>query len=193
MSQRICFYKNKSQLFLKGLVCECLNEFKEWYLNIYLENEEKDNYVLYKHLNKIIDLNNEFNEMEQELIDEITAEFIGTFLDIEQQNYIELVFPFVNKIYYIKNTEDILKTEDSDFIKLWDIIIKGRSIKNNKFFDGYTNNYKIGFLSKSEYLDIKEKIEKHFTNKIKKDNGFGLVLQAIENMNLCKEMIITIE
>ena len=192
MGQRICFYKNKSQFFLKELVCECFSEFKEWYLNVYLENEEKDEYILYKYLSKIIDLSNIFDDTEQKVIDEITADFVGGFLDTKNQNHAELVLPMMYTRHYVENTEDILKTQDNDFIELWNIIINGRSIKNNKPFDSFTDDLKIGFLTKNEYLNLKGKIEKYFSTEMD-IKGVKFVLQAIENMNLCKEMIITIE
>ena len=70
-----------------------------------------------------------------------------------------------NKLEYDKSTEMVLQTSDKDFIKLWNFLIQGRYLKDIEEFDSFTNDYKIGFINRQEYLLLKSKIEFHFGNK----------------------------
>jgi len=92
----------------------------------------------------------------------------------------------------------VLATKDEDLIRLWNYIIKGRSLKDNTDFDSYTNDYKIGFLAFTEYMLLKEKIETYFGNieTIKKksnpgSSGLEFVSQAIDEIADNKNELIT--
>ncbi|MDR1157393.1 MAG: hypothetical protein LBK75_03680 [Oscillospiraceae bacterium] len=158
-----------------------------------------DEYVLYKHLTKSIDLKDGFEELSDELLNEITAEFIGAYCDSAGNKEIELLKPFMNKWRYNESTKLILKTNDVDMIRLWEIIINGRSIKDGKRFKSFTNDYKVGYLSGSEYKKLNEKLKNHFgdinMDTLNEQNeGMAYVSQAINEMEKHGgEMIIGIE
>jgi hypothetical protein len=202
MGQRISFYKNNSEYSIKELLIENYSVFKDWYLNVYLSDEEKNNYILYKYLIKNINLKDNFKNLKHKLINEILADFVGCYCNTteiinKQDRYLELILPFVNKWNYNDSTKEVYKIKDKQFINLWNIIINGRSLKDDKKFESYTNEFKVGYLSRNEYDILKEKIEHNFKNiEINNKETFGIscALQAINEMgNYNKEMVITIE
>ena len=174
-------------------------------MNVYLKEEVKDDFILYKYLRKGINLQNNFENMEQDLVDEIMQEFIGCYCDFEEgQHLLKIIGPLLSKWRYYKSTKIVLETNDKEFIKLWNFIIKGRSLKNiDNNFNGYTNEFKTGFLSEFEYKKLEEKIVYYFEkikiindNKTRVDNdysGLSYVLEAIKEMEFGNEMITAIE
>ncbi|MDR1284789.1 MAG: hypothetical protein LBJ88_01150 [Campylobacteraceae bacterium] len=197
MGQRICFYKINSPFTLKEWICEEFNVFRNWYLDIYVSGENRDEYILCKYLTKIINFKKEFNELSNELLNEIMAEFIGVYCDLTQTKKIELMEPFMNKRRYDKSTKLILNTSDKELICLWKIIINGRSIKDGKCFKSFTNDYKVGYLSSNECKKLEEKIKQYFGNinadtLTEENEGIVYALQAINEMQ-GKDMVIGIE
>ncbi len=148
---------------------ENYSEFRTWYLDydkssIEEFNEPFGNEILKDYFKQERNLQTDFGSLDKSFIDELTSVFIGTYCDLtDQQNKIfEFFGPMFNKWRYEESTKKVGKTNDKVFIDLWTYITKGRSLKDNLDFDSLTNEYKIGFLDRQEYLLLKSKIELYF-------------------------------
>jgi len=171
MGQRISYFKNNFDKGLKDLLFENYIKFRQWYLDYDKYsmdefNEPYGNEKLIAYFNQNMDLQTDFGNLDKNFIDELTAEFIGSYYDTthQQNDMLEFYGPCINKWEYDKSTEMVLQTNDKDFIKLWNFLILGRSLKDNEEFDSFTNDYKIGFINRQEYLLLKSNIEFHFGN-----------------------------
>lgn len=169
MGQRISFFKNNFDKRLKDLLFDNYSKFWTWYLDNYKSsieefNEPFGNELLIKYFKQDRDFHAEFESLDKKFIDELTSEFIGTYYDLTSQDndILELFGPMFNKSRYDESTKMVTKTNDNDFIELWTYLTKGRSIKDKLHFESFTNEYKIGFLDRQEYLLLKSKIEFYF-------------------------------
>jgi uncharacterized protein Usg len=169
MGQRISYFKNNFGKGLKDLLFENYSKFRAWYLDFdkcSMEefNESFGNEIIKDYFKQERNLSVEFGTLDQKFVDELTSEFIGTYYDLTYQHNEILDFfgPMFNKWRYVESTKLVLKTNDSDFIDLWTYITKGRSLKDGLYFDSFTNEYKIGYLDRQEYLLLRSKIEYHF-------------------------------
>ena len=205
MGQRITYFKSNSGKGLKETIFDNYPSFRQWYLETDHSSVEEfhepfgnENLKNYLKQNTAFKLN--FDNLEKNLIDELTAEFIGSYCDLtDRDNHLFRLFgPAMNKWRYAESSEMVLATKDEDLIRLCNYIIKGRSLKDNTDFDSYTNDYKIGFLAFTEYMLLKEKIETYFGNidTIKKksnpgSSGLEFVSQAIDEIADSKNELIT--
>jgi hypothetical protein len=169
MGQRISYFKNNFSKGLKNILFENYSKFRTWYLDydkssIQEFNESFGNEILKDYFKQERNLEAEFENLDKNFIDELTSEFIGTYYDLTHQNndIFEFFGPMFNKWRYDKSTKMVSKTNDTEFVELWSNLTKGRSLKDDLHFDSFTNEYKIGFLYRQEYLLLKSKIELHF-------------------------------
>ena len=201
MGQRISYLKNNFDKGLKDLLFENYSNFRTWYLDYDKSsmeeyNEPFGNEVLKDYFKQYRDFEADFENLDKNFIDELTSEFIGTYYDLTSQdnNILEFFGPMYNKWRYDESTTLVSKTKDSEFIELWTYLIKGRSLKDRLYFESLTNEYKIGFLDRQEYLQLKSKIEFHFgdTETISpKNSGFVYVLIALNELTEKNKEIIT--
>lgn len=171
MGQRISFFRNNFSYDLKSLLKVNYEDFKQEYLKYEKDslqefNEPFGNEELKKFLIKNCELP-DFNILDKKIIDELTAEFIGFYCDLfdKNANILDFFGPCMNKKNYHRSNELILKTKDKRLIKLWNYLIKGRSLKDYNEFKSYTNDYQIGFLCKKEIEELKNKITQYFGDK----------------------------
>lgn len=170
MGQRISYFKNNFNKSLKELVIEHFSAFKTWYLEeekIAREEfgEDFGSEELKFYLNQNTALRADFDGLDKSLVDELIADFIGYYVDVNDREgtILELFGPTVGKWRYESSTEMVAATEDEEFIRLWTCLIKGRSLKDDKAgFNSYSNEEKIGFLTFSEQSSLKRKIESYF-------------------------------
>ncbi len=169
MGQRISYFKNNYNKGLKELLFDNYSNFRQWYLDFDKSsmdefNEPFGNEKLKEYFNQDNDLQTDFATLNKKFIDELTSEFIGTYYDFTHQNnnIFDFFGPVFNKWRYDESTGMVLKTSDTEFIELWSYLIEGRSLKDKLYFDSLTNEHKIGFLDRQEYLLLKSKIELHF-------------------------------
>lgn len=169
MGQRISYFKNNFGKTLKDLIFENFSSFRQWYLEMDKSSmadfkEPFGNEKVKNYFNLNPNFETDFEKLDKKLVDELTSEFIGSYCDLTDRDskLLELFGPTMNKWRYVKSGEIILLTKDEDFIRLWNYVIKGRSLKDNAQFDSYTNDYKIGFLTFGEHRLLKEKIESYF-------------------------------
>ena len=170
MGQRICYYKNNSGKGLKDLIVENFSIFRQWHLDRAKSSMEEFNEpfgdeTLDSYLRQEDILNFDLNKLDKQLIDELTAKFIDYWNTIDGDGKIlEFFGPTVSKNQYDGSTEMVLRTDEKDFIQLWNFLIKGRSLKDNADFKSYSNEDKIGFLAFDENRLLLTKIELHFGN-----------------------------
>jgi hypothetical protein len=169
MGQRLSYFKNNFDKGLKDLIVENFVEFRQWYLDYDKSsmvefNEPFGSEKLKVYFRKKTDFKSEFDKLDKKLIDEVTSEFIGTYYDLthHENECLEFFGPSMSIWRYEESNKMILATKDIQLLKLWNFIIKGRSIADNLEFNSYTNEYKIGFLSRQECYLLKNKIEQYF-------------------------------
>lgn len=169
MGQRISYFKNNFGKGLKELIFENFSSFQQWYLDtdkssIDEFNEPFGNDTLKDYFKQARDLQGDFEILDKNFIDELTSEFIGSYYDLTHQHndIFEFFGPTMSIWRYAESDKMVSATYDKDFIELWTFITKGRSLKDNLHFDSLTNEYKIGFINRQEYLLLKSKIEFHF-------------------------------
>lgn len=169
MGQRVSYFKNNFGKGLKELIFENFLSFQQWYLDtdkssIEEFNEPFGNDNLKEYFKQARDLQEDFETLDKHFIDELTSEFIGSYYDLTHQHndMLEFFGPTMSVWRYAESDKMVSATYDQDFIELWTFITKGRSLKDNLHFDSFTNEYKIGFINRQEYLLLKSKIEFHF-------------------------------
>jgi hypothetical protein len=169
MGQRIIFFKNDFNKGLTKLLFDNYSMFKHWYLDCDKSSMEEFNEPfgskeLKTYFKNETDFIAEFDNLDKQLIDEVSSEFIGNYCDLTDRDGIILKCfgPTMSKRRYDQSSEMVTATKDINFIKLWTYIVKGRSLKDNKDFNSYTNSYKIGFLDRQEIEELKNKIEYYF-------------------------------
>jgi len=171
MGQRISYYKNNYDKGLKELLFDNYSNFRQWYLDFDKSsidefNEPFGNESLKEYFIQDRDLEMDFATLDKKFIDELTSEFVGTYYDLshQQNDILDFSGPTMSVWRYDESNKMVSATKDKDFIELWTFITKGRSLKDRLQFDSFTNEYKIGFLNRDEYLLLKSKIEFHFGN-----------------------------
>lgn len=207
MGIRISYFKNNFKKGLKEVIIENFTAFQEWYLNRHNESMEEfgepfGTEELKAYFAQNPNFEKDFDTLEKMLLDEITSEFIGNYCDLWDRDSLMLEFfgPSIYKRWYEASTEIVIATQDQEFIKLWNYLIKGRSLRDNAPFDDYNKEDNIGFLDLSEIAVLKEKIGFHFGDKdaVRKygaedDKSTGLicVLNALEELDDRNVEIIT--
>ncbi|MFV0513403.1 MAG: hypothetical protein ACK5MY_07200 [Jhaorihella sp.] len=201
MGQRISYFKNNFDEGLKDLLFDNYSKYRTWYLDFDKSsmeefNEPFGNVTLKEYFKQDRNLQTDFENLDKNFIDELTSEFIGTYYDLTSQDndILEFFGPMFNKWRYDESTKMVSKTNDREFIELWTYLTKGRSLKDNLYFESLTNEYKIGFLDRQEYLQFKSKIESHFGDieTIRpKNSGLEYVLSALNELREKNKEIIT--
>ena len=196
MGTRLSFYKiNPPYSHLKEVIFENFECFRNWYL----EYPDEINTNIFEYIeNENLFINN-FNILDQRIVDEITSCFLGLF-DNSMGAFFKYCGPDVRPIHYINSTNLIMKTGDEMLIEFWNIMINGRSIKNGKYHNGYDNDFKVGYLSKIECNKMSEKMKKYFIdieNIIKitggKKLGIECILQLFNDIeNYKNELVISV-
>ena len=169
MGQRISFFKNNYNIGLKDLLINNYSIFRQWYLDSDKSSREEfnetfGNECIIDYFKKDLDFISEFNNLDKKIIDELTSDFIGSYCDLtdRESKILEFFGPTMSVWRYDESNKMVSRTNDRDFIELWTFITRGRSLKDNKQFESYTNEYKIGFINRQEYILLKSKIEFYF-------------------------------
>jgi len=197
MGKRLSFYKiNPPYSHLKEVVFERFDDFRKWYLEY--PNEININILKYIENDNLFKIN--FDMLDQQIVDEIVSCFLGLFDDSENI-FFKPFGPDVHPKKFTSSTNLVLETKDTTLIGLWKILFNGRSLKDGKYFNGYNNDFKIGFLSNIECDQFKEIMAKYFINieyvknNFKEEEGLGIVLLLTvlnEIMGYEGELIISI-
>lgn len=211
MGRRISYFKIPKHTQVKDLIFDNFGAFRQWFLDedkasMDEFNEPFGNVNLTSYLSQNTDFKADFDNLEKSLIDELTAEFIGGYCDARGE-LLERFGHSMSQWRYEQSTQMVIATKDEIFIRLWDYLVKGRSLKDGATFDSYTNECKVGFLAFGEHRLLNEKIIQYFgkVEDVKMDSwfifkddpktaGFEYVLRALDAMGDYKnELIILID
>jgi hypothetical protein len=171
MGQRISYLKNNFGKGLKDLIIENYVNYRNWYLeeeklslDEYDENFGEENLKLFFRENPI--LKNNLENLNITLVNQLTSEFVNPFCDLthKENNILNHCGPSMYTRGYFKSSELVYKTKDNEFIELWNYLINGRSLIDNKEFIDYSKDFKIGYLTYIEQINLKQKIEQYFGN-----------------------------
>ena len=171
MGRRIHFYKNDSGKELKLLIIKHFDKFNKWHcekdkawVEKYDEPYSHEKVLAFFEKNKSFPEN--ITHVDQRIIDEITSDFVTeyTATDAPLENLFDFFGPTMATWRYDESTKMVLKSDNQELIKLWNYVIKGRSLKDDSNFNGFSNEYKIGFLNHDEQRTLKKHIEAHFGN-----------------------------
>ena len=210
MGQRIRYFKNNNNKEIKDLIAAHYGDFRQWFLDhdqssIAEFNEPFGNEIFKNYLIQNTDCEAGFEHLDKQLTDELTAEFIGGYCESPEadNNILEFFGPAMSNWRYDLSTQRIIDTEDQEFIRLWNYLIKGRSLKDDAAFVSYSNECKIGFLTFDEHRLVKRKIETYFGNieKLQKrywwankeqNDGLCYVLTALNAMTMDNNELISV-
>ena len=160
MGIRIEYYKTNSKKSINEILKENYPKFRTWYL-------EREN--LYGNIGEIefvefLKNNTEFKieNVDKKILDELFEEMM---LEYESSDdFIENIGSSLSKWRYEKSNNLINKTQNNELKILWNYITKGRSLKNNLEYNGYSNDYKMSFLLKNEQEKLKKLLLNTFGN-----------------------------
>ncbi|XZF13964.1 hypothetical protein ACTHGU_19470 [Chitinophagaceae bacterium MMS25-I14] len=177
---------------LKDLMFENYADFRQWFTDEHKNSMKEFNQPLaderlISFLKTTDDLEACFNDLDKNLIDELTSVFIGIYWDWSGNHTLDLIGPLINKWRYSESTKLVIHTGNAEFIKLWSFLINGRSLKDNEAFDSYTNNYYIGFLTRDECFRLQKFIQQYLATmesikELENTEGLKYVLQAIKKL-----------
>lgn len=141
--------------------------FRQWYLDMAASSMEEpfSNAEFHHYLQKNSILKFDSATLDKRTLDELTSEFVGSYCDLtdDRGEILELFGSCCNKWRYEKSTAMVVQTADRVFINLWNyIIVQGRSLYDNRTFEGLTDDMKIGFLTYNERRTLQKKIEVYF-------------------------------
>ena len=193
MGVRIAFYETTDGKSLLENFNRTFVEFKEWLLaenkkSINDFNERIISNEIQTFLEKSGD-NINFKEISQELLDELTNEYLLTFCDYGKgKSNVNLIGPLISRHKY-NNSFDIIKdTKDEKLIEFWNYLKLGRSLKNDKEFRT-TETDLIGFWHKNEIDYIRSKIKSISVDDI----GIECISDVLSEIDEKTELIFNIE
>jgi hypothetical protein len=196
MGVRINYHISKEGKGLWELIEENYTQFREWCIDMQEESEKEYNEDMFNPDLILFLLDNEnlpsIDSLEQDILDEIVKEFIGSYCDIGKgKKLLELLSPWMNVRNYISTIPAIQKTKNEVLIKFWDYLISGRSLKNNNRFLS-NDHFLVGFFTIQEQQQFLKLILEYFGSS-PNDKGLTYILQVLNEIkNLRTELIITV-
>ena len=142
-------------------------DFRNWFLQEHSDSMEEFNEELgSESLNTFLEFNKnlpDVSDIEQNTVDEIAGEFIGTYCDYGNgTELINFLDPCLSKWRYMDSTDLVNDTMKPEIIKLWNYLVEGRSLKSDRSVYLWTDTYRIGFWSYGERKLLKKSLEESF-------------------------------
>ncbi len=169
MGNYIGFHKNCSGKPLKELVFEYYDDFRTWYLQRNQESmddfyEGEGSKELLAYFEQDTDFVNEFDTLDDRLINELSSEFVYIFINFNFTTTILFEQFGTNEKTggYMESTEMVYHTKDPKFIELWTYLIQGRTLKKSLYFNTYNQIDRVGFLTVEEQSRLRELIVQYF-------------------------------
>jgi len=189
VANRITYYTSESGKSLKNIFLEQYSDFRNWMFdcpNIYEDFHLKE--VLFLESIQFLEENEKIENLQnidKFVIDDLIKVFIDTYCDFGPgENLFIMRPPFVYVSEYIFATKLIEERCDKETISLWNILLNGRTIKDDSDFT--FEEIKIGFWTHDEQSYLRENLESVFGKKQDLYNSeetfFGIinVLQILE-------------
>ncbi|PSK92496.1 hypothetical protein [Taibaiella chishuiensis] len=200
MGARISYYRIREGASLPGILAQYYTVFRHWSLDAdKASRQEFDEPLIDERLVTYLEEHPgpafappADPRLANELLGEFVAEAYGWTPDGEQ--VFLPVSPFLNKWCYENSNGLVEQTGDAALVRLWNYIIKGRSLVDGADYHGYGGDFTIGFLDAGGQLELKTLITQHFGDLAANAGlhvaefldgeppgaGLGYVLQAIE-------------
>jgi hypothetical protein len=201
MGQRITYSINRSGKTLKQLLYAEFKGFRSWLLEMEASSRAafKEAFVetpLLVYCKEGTELKADFDKLEPRLVNELLAMFISNYAwwKGEEDRTFVPVGPCMYKTSYEDSETLVLATKDEILIRLWNMLLKGRSLQGHAVFQTYAEDYTIGFLSPDEQQVLKKRIGYHFGTPINgapEYSGLSYVLHALpetQSMELISEI-----
>jgi len=177
---------------------EDYSDFKEWMI---LENKksvrEFDKPLISDALGAFFTNQNELYDLtsiNQALVDEITLEYILSYCDYgEGQGTFEIIGPMMSTHRYSTASSYISKSTNVQLKSLWNVLLSGRSILNDKPFITLDESQRMGFWTSGERAILLPMLQA--LNKLSPglDGVEFAIMALLEIQNNQFELIIDIE
>lgn len=201
MGQRITYSINRSGKTLKQLLSDEFECFRLWLQEMEAgsRNEFNEAFVetpILDYCKSGSDLVTDFDKLEPRLVNGLLVLFICNYSwwkGVEDRTFTP-VGPWMYKRSYEHSEALVLATKDETLIRLWNMLLKGRSIQGDPVFQTYSEDYTIGFLTPDEQQVLKNRIGFHFgmqINAAPEYSGLAYVLYALsetQGMELISEI-----
>ena len=198
MGQRTVYYQSRSGESLRKHLLKDFTYVREWLLN---ENsnsiQEFEERLISKTLESFLNENdnlNNFQNIRQEIIDELITEYLLTYCDYGPGKHkFEIVGPLMGTWRYEEFKKQVLKTNDSELKAICSILDNGKSLMNDNPFIPSDDDNKVGFWTIEEQRRLEKKL-KESKNLIGKTEGFEYLISVLEETkDKNQELIIDIE
>ena len=136
----------------------------------------------------------DFQNIGQEIIDELTTEYLLTYCDFGTgKDKFEIVGPTVGTWRYEEFKKQVFKTNDSELKAICSILDNGKSIINDNPFIPSDDDSIVGVFTIEEQRRLEKKL-KESINLFDKTEGFEYLISVLEETkNKNQELIILIE
>ncbi len=198
MGQRTVYYQSRTGESLSNHLRMDYTDFRHWILT---ENrnsvQEFDERLISDKLESFLNENDpliDFQNTRQDIIDELTTEYLTTFCDYGPgKDNFEIVGPMMGTWRYKELKKRVLKTGDSELKALCSILDNGKSLINDNPFIPSDDNYKVGFWTIDEQRNLENKL-KESKSLFDKTEGFEYLISVLEETkHKNQELIIDIE
>lgn len=193
MGVRIAFYETTDGKSLLENFNRTFSEFKDWILE---ENKKPINdykeRIISKEIQSFLEQSGDninVKNTSQELLDELTNEYLLTFCDYGKGKLnIKLIGPLISRHKYDTSFNIIKETNDKKLIEFWNFLKVGRSLKDDKEFTKMESDL-IGFWKKNEMDYIRQKIKSIDVDDI----GIECISDVLAEIDEKTELIFNIE
>ena len=182
MGQVIQFFRSNSTKTFKEVFVDNFAPFKNWYLDSAKEHPAEYESDYYRQLLDYLTTNDSINSNSTDrlLVDSLVSEFLGSYcgLSDEGKGLFQDFGPMCYRRYYDDTMLIIAKTKDESFITLWRYLIEGRSIQDSTIDSHTVEEYKTGFFTVAEQIQLLDYIYSYFDmNNIPWVEGQEIVLK----------------
>lgn len=198
MGERIVYYQSKTGENLSKHLQKDYPEFRQWILaEDRSSTQEYGERLLSDKLERYLIENDSlknFENTQQEIIDELTAEYFLVFCDFGPgKDKFEIVGPMMSTRRYETFKSQVLKTEDTELKSICSILDNGRSLIQGQSFIPNNDNYKIVFWTVYERLKLERRL-KESKKLFGHTEGFEYIISALEEIKYKdQELVISIE
>ena len=196
MGKRTVFYQSLTGKSFKKHLQKDYADYRQWILTENKKSIQEFEEKLISHkIETFLRKNNTLNDFQnigQEIIDELTIEYFLTYCDYGPgKDNFKIVGPMMGTWRYEKFKKQILKTDNSKLKTLCAILDNGKSLLNDKAFIPDTDNNKLGFWTISEQQEL-ENILLEYKDAFDKTEGFKYLISLFEETKAKKQEIIII-
>jgi len=171
---------------IKKAIIEDFGEMEQWYIAVCEEFPEDIDYDLLQHFEFFTAAGKVFEQVSHETANEIALFYLGDFCDYGPGKIREIKDTgMLNIRNYISDERPIRKKCSPQTTRLWQFLLKGRSINDPEKFINSPDVYSICILSESECQHMAEDLNTQFDTTtptgFKKYPGIGSFIDAVNH------------